>query len=235
MQRADVADELGERETTFAIIRELRSRLSAVPLPTGIRAPAEVALEMEASDALAHDDYEHAGSLVEQYRSLVTDESVARSMDLIHAFGMAATGARADAAQLVADIALGVEDDAERQDLLALADALSDDETEKNSFFAAHASTRGQRDTRLAVRPNPSTGRATIQIPLDEEAEVRAAIYDVLGREVAVLHEGYSSFGAVDLWFDGSSFPDGVYVIRVTGRYGGGSDFAYTESLTIRR
>src|SRR5690606_7117656 len=40
----------------------------------------------------------------------------------------------------------------------------------------------------LAVYPNPARGSATVGLTLAEASEVRVAVYDVLGREVAVLH-----------------------------------------------
>lgn len=38
--------------------------------------------------------------------------------------------------------------------------------------------------------PNPSSGSSTIPLTLEGAAEVRLVVYDVLGREVALLHEG---------------------------------------------
>src|SRR5690606_26251468 len=43
---------------------------------------------------------------------------------------------------------------------------------------------------RLEVRPNPARGRAEVVLTLARPAEVEASAYDVLGRRVAVLHEG---------------------------------------------
>jgi len=67
----------------------------------------------------------------------------------------------------------------------------------------------------LAVYPNPTAGRATVTLALPQAAEIRAAVYDVLGREVAVLHEGSLASGSHRLAFDGE-LPTGVYLVRAT-------------------
>ena len=68
----------------------------------------------------------------------------------------------------------------------------------------------------LTVHPNPTAGRATVTLALAKAAEVRAAVYDVLGREVAVLHAGPLAAGSHRLAFD-SALPTGVYLVRATG------------------
>jgi photosystem II stability/assembly factor-like uncharacterized protein len=68
----------------------------------------------------------------------------------------------------------------------------------------------------LSVHPNPTTGRATVTLALPSAAEVRAAVYDVLGREVAVLHDGPLAAGSHRFAFD-SDLPTGVYLVRATG------------------
>ena len=68
----------------------------------------------------------------------------------------------------------------------------------------------------LTVHPNPTTGQATVTLVLSKAVEVRAAVYDVLGREVAVLHDGPLAMGSHRLAFD-SDLPAGVYLVRVTG------------------
>jgi hypothetical protein len=71
--------------------------------------------------------------------------------------------------------------------------------------------------SRLSVYPNPTRGAATVVLTLAEAADVRTAVYDVLGREVAMLHDGRLASGEHRLTFDGSELPVGLYVIRATG------------------
>ena len=51
-------------------------------------------------------------------------------------------------------------------------------------------------------------------LALDGPARVRLAVYDALGREVAVLLDGPLGAGTHAAPFDGSALPAGVYVAR---------------------
>jgi hypothetical protein len=82
----------------------------------------------------------------------------------------------------------------------------------------------------LTVHPNPSAGAATVALTLAEAGEVRVSVVDVLGREVAVLHEGALAAGEHRLGFDGSVLRAGVYVVRATG-----SGIAVTQRVTLVR
>ncbi len=59
------------------------------------------------------------------------------------------------------------------------------------------------------------------------------AVFDALGRQVAVLHEGTAS-GTVEASFDGRTLPAGVYVVRAIVRGAGGTS-VMTQTLTIAR
>jgi hypothetical protein len=67
----------------------------------------------------------------------------------------------------------------------------------------------------LAGHPNPSTSSATIRFGLRERAEVRLAVYDGLGREVAVLADEQMEAGHYEVVFDGRELAAGVYVVRL--------------------
>jgi hypothetical protein len=82
----------------------------------------------------------------------------------------------------------------------------------------------------LTVYPNPSAGAVTVTLTLAEGGEVRVGVFDVLGREVAVLHEGALVAGEHRLRFDGSVLRAGVYVVRATG-----SGIAVTQRVTLVR
>jgi hypothetical protein len=62
--------------------------------------------------------------------------------------------------------------------------------------------------------PNPFAGQAAIQYVLAEASDVRLAVYDVLGREVAVLVDGYVEAGAHHAVFDARGLASGTYVYR---------------------
>ncbi len=67
----------------------------------------------------------------------------------------------------------------------------------------------------LAVAPNPLAGQATVRYALAEAGAVRLAVYDVLGREVAVLADEHREGGAHEAAFDASALPAGAYVVRL--------------------
>ena len=82
----------------------------------------------------------------------------------------------------------------------------------------------------LAVGPNPVRGAGTVTFRLGAEADVRVAVYDVLGREVAVLAEGAYGAGPHRAPFDAAAFPAGAYVVRLAV---GGE--AHTARVTVVR
>ena len=66
----------------------------------------------------------------------------------------------------------------------------------------------------LTVGPNPTGGAATVRLDLPAPADVRVAVYDVLGRRVATLASGALGAGAHALPFDAAPLAPGVYVVR---------------------
>ena len=63
--------------------------------------------------------------------------------------------------------------------------------------------------------PNPFNLATTIRYMLPERTHVRLTVYDVLGREVAVLVEGLQATGAYEHVFEAGGLPSGVYLYRL--------------------
>jgi hypothetical protein len=63
--------------------------------------------------------------------------------------------------------------------------------------------------------PNPVADRAAIAFEVREAADVRLAVYDALGREVAVLADGPFAAGQYEAAFDASRLSAGTYVVRL--------------------
>lgn len=82
----------------------------------------------------------------------------------------------------------------------------------------------------LSAYPNPSRGAATLALVLPERGRVQVALYDVLGRRVALLHEGLLTAGAHRLMLDGSGLAPGVYLARAETAAG-----AVTTRLAVVR
>ncbi len=72
----------------------------------------------------------------------------------------------------------------------------------------------------VSVAPNPTRNVGTITIELPEAGDVRALVYDALGRRVADLVDGPLAAGTHTFAFDPSGLAPGVYVVRamVDGR-----------------
>ena len=68
--------------------------------------------------------------------------------------------------------------------------------------------------------PNPFNPTTTIRFQLPEASNVRLVVYDMLGREIATLVDGYRVAGSHDVAFDASDLSSGVYVYRIeAGEY----------------
>lgn len=63
--------------------------------------------------------------------------------------------------------------------------------------------------------PNPFTGRTTLAYTLARPAPVRLAVYDLLGRTVAVLVDAVQPAGAHRAVFEAGALPGGVYFVRL--------------------
>ncbi len=64
-----------------------------------------------------------------------------------------------------------------------------------------------------AIHPNPFTSGTTVPFNVGAGSRVRLAVYDMLGREVAVLAEGDLPAGGHRAQFDGSRLASGVYLV----------------------
>ena len=78
--------------------------------------------------------------------------------------------------------------------------------------------------------PNPFNPTTTIRYELPRSSEVRLTVYDLLGREVAVLLNELRDAGVHEATFDGSSLASGVYVSRLTV-----GDFVRIRKLVLVR
>jgi hypothetical protein len=87
--------------------------------------------------------------------------------------------------------------------------------------------------------PNPFNPTTTISFSTEHRADVRLSVYDVLGREIAVLANGSYSPGLHEFRWNGRNdqdvqMPSGVYYARVI-MMGTGSDVASSERFVFTR
>jgi hypothetical protein len=76
--------------------------------------------------------------------------------------------------------------------------------------------------------PNPFNPSTEIAFVLPEAAAVRLVVYDMLGREVALLAEGPLSAGRHTVRFEASNLPSGTYLYRIEA-----GAFAQTRRMVL--
>ncbi len=64
--------------------------------------------------------------------------------------------------------------------------------------------------------PNPFNASTSIEFTLPEETELELAVYDLLGRKVAMLFEGVKSSGHHSITWNAGNFSSGIYFARIT-------------------
>ncbi len=68
-----------------------------------------------------------------------------------------------------------------------------------------------------AAYPNPFNPQTSLTLSLPEAATVSVEAFDLMGRHVARLYNGYQIAGQHQITFDASQLPSGTYVIRALG------------------
>jgi photosystem II stability/assembly factor-like uncharacterized protein len=74
--------------------------------------------------------------------------------------------------------------------------------------------------TMVASRPNPFTTGTTIHLMMQNGGTARLLVTDAMGREVAILHDGYLAPGAHVFNFNSESLPTGVFFYRLVSETG---------------
>ncbi len=78
--------------------------------------------------------------------------------------------------------------------------------------------------------PNPFNPATKIAYDLPENAAVKLTVYDLLGRQVAVLADGVEDAGVHSIVFDATGFPSGIYFYRLEA-----GAFTDTKKLVIMK
>jgi hypothetical protein len=68
--------------------------------------------------------------------------------------------------------------------------------------------------------PNPFNATTTVVYEVAKSSVVSLRIYDIVGRQVGVLAEGFREQGRHAVWFDASGFSSGVYLCRIATQFG---------------
>lgn len=76
--------------------------------------------------------------------------------------------------------------------------------------------------------PNPFNPLTVIRFQIPSDRLVKLKIYDIMGREVATLVDGFHKAGIHDVKLDASNLASGVYLYRITA-----GSFAETKKLVV--
>lgn len=80
-----------------------------------------------------------------------------------------------------------------------------------------------------AAYPNPFNPRTQFELVVQEAQEVKAEVYNMLGRRVAVLHDGRMEANQkAQLRFDAGTLSSGNYILRVQGEH-----FTATQTMML--
>lgn len=80
----------------------------------------------------------------------------------------------------------------------------------------------------LGAYPNPFNAATTIRYALPETAVVTLSVFEISGRHIVKLVDGWRQGGVHDVTFDASHLPTGVYFARLTS-----GDFQQTQKLLV--
>lgn len=63
--------------------------------------------------------------------------------------------------------------------------------------------------------PNPFNPSTKISYYLPESANIKLAVFNLLGQEIVVLHNGYHNAGSYSRYFDGANLSSGIYIYKL--------------------
>jgi hypothetical protein len=78
--------------------------------------------------------------------------------------------------------------------------------------------------------PNPFNPATTISFSLPHSGNVSLRVFDLLGREVATLVNGFTTAGSHEVQFDATNFASGVYLYKLTS-----GDFTQVKKMTLMK
>jgi hypothetical protein len=83
--------------------------------------------------------------------------------------------------------------------------------------------------------PNPFNPTTKVQYGLPTDANVKVVVFDYLGRQVAVLTDGFVKAGYHEVSFDASQLASGVYIYRLTAIGTNGTPFFDSKKMILAR
>ena len=238
LQLLDRKNELGEKETTTAILARWRKKLSTSDELTGkaeenVQQASEVAALASIRDAMFSEDYEEAKRLYSKYGALIEGNEHRRSLLLKRVSLLSREGRYDDALAVFyqfqqIESASGIDPavyDIIKEDLLArgatprVAEASTVDIADANREGAGNTEQLDAEAFRLKQSfPNPFSSKAVVPFGVKEQANVKIVVYDVLGRRVATLTDRVYEPGQHKAQLAADGLTSGTYIIRARMR-----------------
>jgi hypothetical protein len=264
LQHLDAGDHLGERGATFRVLRAasqwlLDGRTAGSSSSTGAnyRARAsQTAAVLLLRAALLQQNYAEARDLVANFDQHVEDPSLRYEFVLSSMTVREQQGDSDEAVRLLGQASVYAPE-SNRSNLMKLERQLRSTlrQSERTSKTVSRFDTlleegrkeglkrkmQGSTDSLPVelkiseVFPNPSRSRAFVSVELPEEAQVRADVFDLLGRRVASLFEGPVSAGRTELDLKSQRMSSGSYFVRVTIQQPDGETRTFTRRMTVVR
>jgi len=70
--------------------------------------------------------------------------------------------------------------------------------------------------SKIGVYPNPFASNTSITFTLDHPSEIRIEVYNILGKRVRVLEQGFRAPGEHEVTFDAERLSAGIYFVKLT-------------------
>jgi endoglucanase len=86
-----------------------------------------------------------------------------------------------------------------------------------DTVFTSVAEENPFKNTTLTAEPNPFKNSTTVRFSLPNSLQIKLAVTDILGREVAVLKDGFIETGEQNVVFKNENLPNGTYFITLSG------------------
>lgn len=189
-------------------------------LPEGVRFKAIEGAKQDAS-AFAFDHYDEAQRTLNVARMRAQADHNGRLVLQLEATDNLAEDANIRVERLTVGTARGITRSASAQEVetLALQRHTVDTQTEQPLHFDL-----------APAYPNPFNPSTQLSYTVAPTQHVRLAVYDVTGREVAVLVDRIEASGQYQRTFDASHLSSGVYFVRMTT-----TDFQRTQRLILQK
>jgi hypothetical protein len=78
--------------------------------------------------------------------------------------------------------------------------------------------------------PNPFNPKTSIGIELFEDSEITVKVYNLEGREIQIIYDGYLTKGIHKFEFDGSDLPSGIYLYKINA-----PGFSQTKKMILAK